>query len=444
MFKKLRIKFIALIMCSVAVVLTVMFVGICYNEYRGKLSEVDEALQQALDAAEMEAERDGFLFDDGWMFQFGNGSSGSSSRYQGDGDEFSPPNIGGRERREFSAVVPVATYRYYSDTITTVGRAMTASISSDYLEQVVQEAIASSSDSGTLGNYSLRFAKRTIGSATYLSFADTTYIDSWQSLALSLALGGLVVLAIFFVLSLFFSKWALKPVREAWDSQRQFVADASHELKTPLTVVLANSSILLKHPEESIASQSHWVESTQVEAERMQQLVNEMLQLAQVEERAALELSPLDFSDLVDGEVLQFESVAFEEGISFDSKLEEGLMVNGDAARLSKMVSTLIDNALKYAGENGSARVSLSRAGKQAVLVLNNSGTTISPEDLPHIFDRFYRTDKARTSGEGGFGLGLAIAREIARAHGGDITCTSDDASGTTFTVTLPLTRFAG
>ena len=440
MFKKLRIKFIALIMCSVAVVLTVMFVGICYNEYRGKLSEVDEALQQALEAAEMDSGREGFPFDDlGWMGQPNGGSSGSAPRYQDDDDDFSPPNIGGRERRGFSSVVPVATYRYYSSTTYAVARAMSASISSDYLDQVVQEALASSSDSGTLGDYGLRYAKRTVGSSTYLSFADTAYIDTWQSLALSLALGGLVVLAIFFVLSLFFSKWALKPVREAWDSQRQFVADASHELKTPLTVVLANSSILLKHPEESIASQSQWVESTQVEAERMQQLVNEMLQLAQVEERAALEPSPLDFSDLVDGEVLQFESVAFEEGLAFDSNLEEGLVVNGDEARLRKMVSTLIDNALKYAGENGSVHVVLSRTGKHVVLAINNSGTTISAEDLPHIFDRFYRTDKARTSGAGGFGLGLAIAREVARSHGGDITCTSSDKEGTTFAAALPL-----
>ena len=112
--------------------------------------------------------------------------------------------------------------------------------------------------------------------------------------------------------------------------------------------------------------------------------------------------------------------------------------MNGDEQRLRKMTSTLIENALKYVDEGGTVRVALSSAGSTAKLAISNTGSTISPEDLSHIFDRFYRTDKARTSGAGGFGLGLAIAREIAREHDGDITCASDE-GGTTFTVTLPV-----
>ena len=438
MFKKLRIKFIALIMCSVAVVLTVVFVGICINEYRSNLADVDEALTQALDSSAMGGNDDNRLGIPPWE-QSGVSSSSWGPQLQSGSASMTSPRIGGREKRGFPSIVPVATFELDGTELTAVPGATSASLSSDVLEQAATEIAAAPEGNGTLDDLGLRYAKRVTGEGTYVAFADTTYIDSWQSLAVSLTLGGLVVLAIFFVLSLFFSNWALKPVREAWDSQRQFIADASHELKTPLTVVLANSSILLKHPQDSIASQSQWVESTQVEAERMQQLVNEMLQLAQVEERAALELSSLDFSDLVDGEVLQFESVAFEEGLQFDSEIEEGVMVDGDATRLGKMVSTLIENALKYAGEGGTATVSLARSERFAVLAITNSGTTIAPEDLPHIFDRFYRTDKARTSGEGGFGLGLAIAREIARAHGGDIACKSDADSGTTFTVTIPL-----
>ena len=119
--------------------------------------------------------------------------------------------------------------------------------------------------------------------------------------------------------------------------------------------------------------------------------------------------------------------------------LEGGITVNGNDQQLHKLVSTLVENAFKYVDDGGTINVNLAKTGKYAALEVRNTGSVISAEDLPHIFDRFYRTDKARTSGTGGFGLGLAIAREIARSHGGDITCTSTAADGTTFTVTLPV-----
>ena len=276
-----------------------------------------------------------------------------------------------------------------------------------------------------------------------MAFADTSLTDNWKSLALTLAVAALATLAVFFVLSLLLSKWVLRPVQEAWDSQRQFVADASHDLKTPLTVILANTSILLKHPERSIASESQWIESTQIEANHMQGLVNEMLELAQVEAGSSAGLGAthekLDLSDLAEGATLLFDSMALEQGCAFDTDVEAGIAVSGDEKQLHKMVSTLLENAFKYVDAGGTVTVRLAKSGRNAQLTVRNTGSVISEADLPHIFDRFYRTDKARTSGAGGFGLGLAIAREIARAHGGDITCTSSEAEGTAFAVTLPL-----
>ena len=173
----------------------------------------------------------------------------------------------------------------------------------------------------------------------------------------------------------------------------------------------------------------------------MQGLVNEMLELAQVEagQKSAVAFEPVDLSDLVDGETLLFDSVALERNCQFDCTLEGGITVNGNPQQLHKMVSTLVENAFKYVNDSGAIDVSLRKSGTHAVFAVRNTGSEISAEDLPHIFDRFYRTDKARTSGTGGFGLGLAIAREIARTHGGDITCTSSASDGTTFTVTLPI-----
>ena len=457
MFEKLRIKFIAIIMASVAIVLAVAFSFICISEYQRSLNLVNTSLENALNQAiefnigNMNGLEDRVppdegmapdSFDDmGASGKMGTGHGGGrmeqGTASWGDGN---PQRIGGRGNQRNQDLIAVAVYTVSDDnSLTTVTNVTRASISTEILSEAGELALEASSDSGTLDAVGLHYARRTVEGVTYLAFADTANTSNWQSLSLTLVVAGLIVLAIFFIISLFFSKWALAPVKTAWNSQRQFVADASHELKTPLTVVLANASILLKHPGDTIASQSKWIESTQVEAENMQSLVNEMLELAQVEERAGIQHVPVDLSDLVDGEVLQFESVAFENGCMLNSAIEEGITIQGDATRLKKMVSTIIENALKYAGDGGTARVDLARTGKNATIAINNSGSVISPEDLPHIFDRFYRTDKARTSGTGGYGLGLALAREIAREHDGDITCVSNEASGTTFTITLPI-----
>ncbi|MBQ9001420.1 MAG: hypothetical protein IJ087_06165 [Eggerthellaceae bacterium] len=373
----------------------------------------------------------------------GESPSDSVTISQDEMGQSAPPNIGNRpgQQRSTSSIVPVAVYRIdASGTLRVIPEVTTASISSDVLQEAADGVMQAQDGFGTLSNVGLHYVKATKDGETFLAFADTSYTDSWKSLALMLAVVGLGTLVVFFVISLFYSQWALRPVKEAWDSQRQFVADASHDLKTPLTVILANAAILLKHPEHTIASESQWVESTQIEAENMQGLVNEMLELAQVEAGQARELvrEPIDLSDLVDGETLLFDSVALERGYEFECSIDGGVRILGEEKQIKKMVSTLIENAFKYVDEGGTIGVVLRKTGKNATIAIHNTGSTISEQDLPHIFDRFYRTDKARTSGEGGFGLGLAIARGIALQHDGDITCASSQTDGTTFTISLP------
>lgn len=436
MFKKLRIQFIAVVMMSVAIVLGVVFSVICYNEYQKSMNDVSEALSSSLDRVS-----DGLSGPGG--DQYGNreprrpeGALGDSPN---EGGMFGGPQIGG-DRGGKGSIVPVAVYMVSSDeSYTIVSAFTTAQIDSDVLSEASTRINSLDNGFGTFNDLGLHYEKRTTVNATYVAFADTSSTSSWESLAVSLLIAAIAILVVFFVISFFLSNWALRPVKEAWESQKQFVADASHELKTPLTVILANNSILLKHSQDSIASQSQWIESTQVEAQNMQGLVNEMLELAQVESRAAIEHSMLDFSDLVDGIALQFESVAFERGCEYRENVKEGLLVDGDESRLRKAVSTLIENALKYVDEKGVVTITLSANDRKSILEISNTGTAISKEDIPHIFDRFYRTDKARTSGTGGYGLGLAIAREIAREHNGDITCESNEKAGTVFTMTLPL-----
>lgn len=485
MLKKLRIKFITLIMIVVALVLGVSFTTICMIDYQTNLSQVystlDAAISQASDRAKQGNNLLGKLAED---FPGNNatnniGSSGSSNNNTADENStkqsedgasnnagtnggkqsYTPPEIGGFSSKQ-SNFTPAAVYIEGEDgTLTAVENGATASIADDVLSQAGEKLASAKAGKGTLSSLGLIYAKRSVGDTTYIAFADTNSVSGWQSLAATLTLVGLAALVVFFFVSVFFSQWALKPVQDAWSKQKQFVADASHDLKTPLTVILANTSILMEHPEHTIASESQWLESTQHEALGMQELVGDLLTMAQLDEEAAGGMGAtagalpaaketIDFTDLVEGELLQFESVAFEGSIELKDNLEQGICVAGNRQRLRRLAVTLIDNACKYAGLGGTVSIMLSSQGKQAVLSVNNTGTVISEEDLPHIFDRFYRADKARTNNAeassdtphvGGHGLGLAIAHAIAEEHGGTLTATSNAADGTTFTAKLPL-----
>ena len=454
MLKKLRVKFIAVTMAMVAAVLIIAFTTICFTEYQRSLSTLENALTSTVERSAETADRETYSQDplESNVQQEQSGASSFESAASSGGPDKhgerlqrrqssanSGPQIGGREP-DREQQFPIATFTIDGNgELQPIAEATTAYLSDEVLESISPKiAIAAdgfSYDEGT----ALHYVKRTIRGTVYIAFADDTNVSSWKSLAITLLLVGLGTLIVFFFISLFLSKWALKPVDEAWKAQRQFVTDASHELKTPLTVILANTSILLKHPEHSIASESKWLESTQVEAQNMEGLVTEMLTLALVEAKPSAHREPIDLSDLVNGQVLQFESVAFEQGFELEGTVADNVVIWGDRDRIRKLVSTLIENASKYVNPGGTVSVTLAATDKVATYTVFNSGSFIAAEDLPHVFDRFYRTDKARTDGVGGFGLGLAIAREIARDHHGDIIAKSDPATGTTFEATVSL-----
>ena len=298
---------------------------------------------------------------------------------------------------------------------------------------------------GYLEEQRLFFSKRDAGPGWLVAFAGGGAASAWQGLAWGLAGIGVMALGLLFLLNLRFSRWALGPVQRAWNQQQQFIADASHELKTPLTVILANNAILRRRGGDTVASQMQWVESTQVEAERMQALVADMLDLARpaTEEATGDEAPLVNLSRLVEGEALSFEAVAFERAITWECTVAAGISVRGNSARLERLVAVLLDNACKYTEPGGTVAIGLGIEPGEAVLAVRNSGEPIPPEDLPHLFDRFYRADKARTHGAAGpadgYGLGLAIAQDIARAHRGTLAAASAAEAGTTFTLRLPL-----
>ena len=316
------------------------------------------------------------------------------------------------------------------------------SMDSGELSEALQDALSSSEDSGRLDSYHLTWRTVATQSGWRVAIADTSSIDAARTAQmlgdLRLAAGGLILLL---AIALALSRWALKPVELAWRQQHQFVADASHELKTPLAVILANTQILRKDEGTMPDDSRRWVESTAEEAERMKGLVEGLLELARTEEGAgsARRNVDVDLSSTVEGEALQFDAVAFERGCTISADVAEGLHVSGDPEQLERLVKTLVDNACKYAREGTEVSVVLRRQGQQAELGVTNQGTPIDAADLPHVFDRFWRSDRARARSTGGYGLGLAIAKGIVESHGGKISVTSDETAGTRFCVRLPL-----
>lgn len=350
-----------------------------------------------------------------------------------------------------SSTILTAVFRVERSGIYTTVPAYTSATIPESILLRADDAVISSPDArGYLPEFDLMYEKLSIEDGWLVAYANASSTHAWQQLAVLLGIVGLIALIVFFLINILFSQWATRPVALSIRQQQQFTADASHELKTPLTVILANLSILRSHADSTVAQQMQWVESSEREAQRMQLLVNDMLNLA----RPKTEAKPLgnevlrdsvDLSDLVEGEVLQFESVAFERGILLEERIQPHVRVAGDAEKLGRMVSTLIDNACKYVEESGLVDITLEVdasnpvADPQAVLRVHNTGDAIPPDELEHLFDRFYRADKARTGGKGGYGLGLAIGQQIAHEHNGQITVASAAGEGTTFTVTLPL-----
>ena len=489
MLKDLRIKFVALNMVLAALILVVAFSTVCYLDYRTRVdnvySSLDDALHYAtaslydshssnvitgpvpltfnlstvqlaqigtLEPIEDSSEAAEGSWEDAEAPADEEGSGDGADAHadanvtSGDGGASATPEatsnqpeIGGTNAHN-SLVLPMAVYVVSADgKVSVLSQLTSASIAEDVRAQAITEATKSTDDNGFLRDAGLYFSKRTAFGSLCIAFADAGTVLPWQSLAWMLVGIGVCTLGAFFAISIFFSRWAFKPVEASWKAQQQFTADASHELKTPLTVILANMQILQSHPEDTIASQSQWIESTQTEGEHMRQMINDMLDLAKPEAmRTPNVLSDIDLTDLLEGDALQFESVAFERGIDLHMDIQQGVHLKGDVMRLHRLTSTLIDNACKYADEGGRVDVRLSSDSREMRLTVHNTGAIIAPEDLPHVFDRFYRADKARTRESGSYGLGLAIARDVAREHGGDIVATSAEGEGTTFTVTLP------
>ena len=239
------------------------------------------------------------------------------------------------------------------------------------------------------------------------------------------------------LISWLLARWAVKPVETAWQQQRQFVADASHELKTPLTVIMTNAE-LLNSPDFDETRRSQFAAHILTMSRQMRQLIEEMLDLARTDSgQSTLIFSQVDLSRLISDAVLPFEPVFFEAGLTLAVDIQPGLTVRGSQQHLRQTVDILLDNARKYAAPSGEISVTLTRCGGRCRLAVSNPGPGISKADLQNIFKRFYRADEAHPQ-LGSYGLALSIARNIILRHRGRIWAESKNGRNTFF-VELPV-----
>lgn len=415
MIRRLRRKFILINLLLVGVVLTVVFVLLVASNARRYADQSQAAMRMALSWRENENPR----------FEIGA----------------PPPDHNPSDEGSRFTMVPVFVVTVEDGVVTSINDGGQVEVSRETAELAAAEALASGEDSGILRRLNLRFQLETRPDGTVrVAFADQSWeSSSLRTLILNCLLVWALAMAAFFFVGLFLSSLALRPVETAWKQQRQFVADASHELKTPLTVILANTGIVLAHPSDTVSAQSKWLEYTQEEARQMKGLVEDLLFLAKSDAaRQEFQTTQVDLSELVQGCLLPFEPVAFESGVRLDAQVDPGLTLTGDEVQLRRLVRILLDNGVKYAGAEGAVSLTLTRQQDKLRLTVRNTGAPIPPEHLPHLFERFYRADAARNRAQGGYGLGLAIAKAIVEHRRGRISVSSAVESGTVFTVLLP------
>lgn len=401
MLKKLRIRFVAVIMVIVTVMLCLIF-GMLYHFTQENMENESIRMMQSIGGKPFQPARPGDPSSDLRLpyFTLQIGSQGE-------------------------LIAAGGGYYDLSD--------------KEFLKDLMDAVNENRGQTGVLREYNLRFCRTAAPAGQRLVFADITGEQAiLRNLAKTCAGLGFLCFFVFLGISMLLAAWMVKPVDKAWKQQRQFVADASHELKTPLTVIIANAE-MLQSPDYDPESKARFSGSILTMSRQMRELVERLLDLARADnEQSKMVHVSLNFSNLVEKALLPFEPLYFEKGLSLSSRIQSGITVSGSEQHLGQLMDILLDNAQKYASPQGQITVRLEKVNKHlSRLTVANPGQAISSEDLKNIFKRFYRVDKARNR-DGSFGLGLPIAEGIVQAHHGRIWAESKNGT-ITFFVELPV-----
>ncbi len=419
MFKRSRKKIILSIMGALILLFAVTLSVILFASYREIRQDNMEMLKRHVEQYRLEQD---------------TGSDDGPDLPRGDRDGFVPKKREGKpdgdERRDYELATFYSVAVGNSGTPLAVDNGEKDVYTEEELTAIAGEILDGNKTSGRYGNLSYIVSRRK--DYTLVSFMDNTVSESsLHTLLHNVLIVGGAAIVVMFLISLYLSKRIIRPLEENDRQQKRFISDASHELKTPAAVIGANAEMLFRE-----IGENEWLSNIRYENERMGELVKQLLDLSRAE-NAEVAMETVDFSRITAGEALAFETLAFENGHSIRTDIEEGIILTGNQTQLEQLVSILTDNAIRHAS-GGEIGISLKRRGHHAVLSVLNDGEEIPPEKREHLFDRFYRADEAR-GGEGQhYGLGLSIAKAVTEKHGGGIGVSCSEGK-IEFTVSLPV-----
>ncbi|MDE5990376.1 MAG: HAMP domain-containing histidine kinase [Clostridia bacterium] len=285
-----------------------------------------------------------------------------------------------------------------------------------------------------------RFGEKEIKKFIVIDYTDTynTLLTMGITLICVALVGMSAVIGFYYI----YSQKAIQPVKQSFERQQELIANASHELKTPLTIVRTNLELIGSDPSATVGDNAKWLESAEYQVGRMHSLILDMLDLTRIDAtKAMVERPPIAINEIVEGMMLSFEATCYEKSIELSYASQDNIKVNADKAEIEKLISILLDNAIKYTPDNGSIKVEVQQQRKNAVLTFYNTGEGISQENIANIFDRFFKVDASHKETSNSFGLGLSIAKSIVQSLKGDIRCESEVGKFTKFVVELPLSQ---
>lgn len=406
MIKSLRRKFIAIAMCSLigVLVLTVGFINTF--SYIDVVNKADSRLS---------------------LIEGNNGTFPKNGQ---------PPKDGGmRGGGKMSPEAPFET-RYFTVTIgesgnvTTVDTGKIAAITTSEASEYATVLYAKNSDSGFYGNYRYKAVPKSNGTLYIFLDCSRELSSFWSFLVISILISIAGILVVF-ALVLIFSKIAVKPFAESYEKQKRFITDASHEIKTPLTIIEANTEVL-----EMTGAESEWTQSIRNQIKRLSSLTQKLVFLARMDEnQGKLEMTEFSLSDAVLETTDSFSAVARNSGKTLDINVQNGILLRGNEMTIRELVSVLVDNAVKYSTDNGNISVSLVEESGHKKLTVKNSTTALEKGNHDILFERFYRSDSSRNSETGGSGIGLSIAKAVATANKAKIHAKSPDGNSLEITV---------
>jgi signal transduction histidine kinase len=325
-----------------------------------------------------------------------------------------------------------------------ISKSVYTDIDDEKLKSTLEKIIESKRENGKIKisqtNYSYLLKNTIYGYK--IAFVDRTVNQTLLNGLLKSFVGvGVISLIFLFVISIYLTNKSIHPIEETFNKQREFIQNASHELKTPLTIIKTDVSLVLSNKEDTILNQRKWIDSINSQTDRMSELIGEMLSLAKLDMDDNIEFTKLNVSKLIESIILEFEALLFEKNILLNTNIQKNITINGDRESLKKLFSILMDNAIKHSYDSLNKQISVNLYVDKNKLKfsITNTGYGIDSKYLDKIFERFFRIDSSRERKTGGYGLGLSIAKMICEKHRGKIYATSNVGVDTTFIVELPI-----